>query len=113
MYLLKPLSQSAYNSSISYLHSTMYLLKLKPLSAAAAALGNLHSTMYLLKPKYDSLKERYDTNLHSTMYLLKLISDTDRRILFKFTFHYVSIKTKPTGTLIRLNKRIYIPLCIY
>ena len=100
-----------------HLHSTMYLLKLPAISkitsfysvftfhyvsiktktrlSVMSIQNYLHSTMYLLKPSLPVFLYLPQTNLHSTMYLLKHNNPTTIQCYSaKFTFHYVSIKTK-------------------
>ena len=56
-------------------------------------LKHSHSTMYLLKQSHWEKVAYKDNDSHSTMYLLKLIRVSMTKILSKFTFHHVSIKT--------------------
>ena len=52
--------------------------------------------MYLLKPSFPKPSSFMHLHLHSTMYLLKLINaELGLCVVHLFTFHYVSIKTKP------------------
>ena len=56
----------------------------------------------------------YIWNLHSTMYLLNPKAvEKENVLLDKFTFHYVSIKSKEPINNANYDAFIYIPLCIY
>ncbi len=93
----KPLAQIDF-----YLHSTMYLLKPHYLLSLQSHFRNLHSTMYLLKQCSYSKIRICEKHLHSTMYLLKpRVRAYGFYYTYRFTFHYVSIKTttlEPTFT---------------
>ena len=54
---------------------------------------NLHSTMYLLNPGQLESPGHQRLHLHSTMYLLNPSGGEDMLDDYKFTFHYVSIKS--------------------
>ena len=54
----------------------------------------LHSTMYLLNPFCVTVSMSVPVYLHSTMYLLNPFDIETSKVNNKFTFHYVSIKSR-------------------
>ena len=133
MYLLKPIVTQQISPSL-YLHSTMYLLKLFPQRFEILGINvftfhyvsiktsypyvmpcryiYLHSTMYLLKRTLPIYNDRVLFNLHSTMYLLKPSAFSQQSFtLSRFTFHYVSIKTKLQSYL--LSSELYLHSTMY
>ena len=97
----------------SYLHSTMYLLNLAQQNTDYAQTSNLHSTMYLLNPSGgEDMLDDYKFTFH----YVSIKSDSSVikvGIGLKFTFHYVSIKSFISYYLNLRPNVIYIPLCIY
>ena len=78
----------------SNLHSTMYLLNLSTNPDSAISFAHLHSTMYLLNHDGLVYDKTWNEHLHSTMYLLNQAVEKENVLLDKFTFHYVSIKSR-------------------
>ena len=97
-----------------FLKFTFHYVSIKSLSAQVqpTAESNLHSTMYLLNLLLLGLHLHIFAYLHSTMYLLNEQGKYYVIGLSKFTFHYVSIKSRMDNKYKRLTE-IYIPLCIY
>ncbi len=72
----------------------MSLLKLTGQKFGKLTIIDLHSTMSLLKQFIHILPVMVYRHLHSTMSLLKLNFCAETQlIVYKFTFHYVTIKT--------------------
>ena len=84
--------QKTVRNLANYLHSTMYLFQRILRKVPTAGIDYLHSTMYLFQPPVNF---RVWTPFSS------------------FTFHYVSISTKPEEIWHSVQTLIYIPLCIY
>ena len=95
----------------SNLHSTMYLLN--PLYPAMPLLYqiHLHSTMYLLNRSGRMTRRKHILYLHSTMYLLNQSRGQPRNVNPKFTFHYVSIKSKKSVNTIA--REVYLHSTMY
>ena len=73
---------------------------------------NLHSTMYLLNLEAHYQRLQASHYLHSTMYLLNRYISKITNDEYKFTFHYVSIKSKknviPAIRLYNLHSTMYL-----
>ena len=99
MFLLK--QTFALSTLLSRIIFTFHNVSIKTCPAALyiTTLSPLHSTMFLLKPKNADQRNRRFPALHSTMFLLKLFCLLFQiLILFFFTFHNVSIKTRSAFT---------------
>ena len=84
-----------------YLHSIMYLLIRENQLNAVNTLTNLHSIMYLLILGEHQLIQLIQIwNLHSIMYLLIHKSNVSPSAYVVFTFHNVSINSRPPTTII-------------
>ena len=83
------------------LHSIMYLLIRDKRFTDSFFRKHLHSIMYLLIPVIFDSYQYNEQNLHSIMYLLILTSHIrDFLNPISFTFHNVSINSRPPATII-------------
>ena len=87
-------------SLFSHLHSIMYLLIRFYFDPEVFAEYNLHSIMYLLIRDKRFTDSFFRKHLHSIMYLLIRMSNSSTGLGAEFTFHNVSINSRPPATII-------------
>ena len=134
MYLFQLLGFNRFGFRYVHLHSTMYLFqqvlpRLHRLSSCSftfhyVSISTRCSTdatfrlvIYIPLCIYFNLQAAVGLflgilDLHSTMYLFQLAFQPTVLLCSRFTFHYVSISTRPEQADYTF-KEIYIPLCIY